>query len=44
LRGCSVGTDDREGFMENAAEVTLGGMIYIPSFTKIGGVQAILRF
>jgi hypothetical protein len=31
--------------MKCAAEMGLGGMIYIPSFMKIGaGVEAILRF
>jgi hypothetical protein len=35
----------REGFMKCSVEMALCGMIYIPSFMKIGtGVQAILRF
>jgi hypothetical protein len=34
-----------EGFMMYTIEMASGGMIYIPSFMKIGiGVQAILRF
>jgi hypothetical protein len=33
------------GFMMHTVEMALCGMIYIPSFMKIGiGVQAILRF
>jgi uncharacterized protein YraI len=33
------------GFMKCAVDMGSGGMIYLPSFTKIGkGVQTVLRF
>jgi hypothetical protein len=42
LRGCTVGTT-MGGIYEIANEMASGGMIYVPSFIKIGsGVQTLL--